>query len=714
MVPRHPKQPCDTVSHSFTPIHLNLLCERCYPRSLREFEHSFVTDAMKEETMRLQTRHYTRLAGHVSMVVMLLCGVAIAGPTIAIYTDADTYQSRDTIEVSLSAQNLGEGMSVDVYVGLLTPDGGLYTLSPYGHSGWSGNLEAWIPDIYVPPDFSMAQTPLWWFDVPCLMPPISQQGQYCFASVLTHPGTLEWVSQASLALFTVGASAVPNYYVNGETGDDSNDGSESYPWRTITHALASALSTPATIHVAPGTYAASTNGETYPLNMKSWVSLSGQGAETTVLDAEGAANHVIYSDEVSNLAIRDFTITGGSAYGTSWSENAGGGIYCRQSSLTIENNVITDNSADWGGGIHCCQCSPTIQKNKIDRNSAEDSGGAIYCFESSPAIISSSVSGNWARYGGGVFCYTSSPTIESSTLTGNSARFRGGAIASWDYSLPKIQNSTISSNSASEGGGIFCTLSWPWMEGNTIEGNSAEGGGGGICCRYNGSPTIQYNTITDNSASDGGGIFCCDNSSPTIENNKIAKNTARFNGAGIYAYWDSFPAIRGNTIMDNSTKYGDGGGIYCNESAPTIANNTIMDNSANDGGGIFCTLSWPWIETNTIMGNSAGDFGDGICARGYPYPAIKDCIIWGNGDELDGCSATYCCIEDPDEGQSNIHDDPMFVTGPFGDYYLDLDSPCIDTGSRSAEEAGLSDRTTQVDGTPDSGQVDMGFHYPLP
>ncbi len=74
--------------------------------------------------MRLQTRRYTRLAGLISMVVLLLYGVAVAGPMVTIYTDSDIYGEDDTIEVSLSAQNLGQGMSVDVYVGLLTPDGG--------------------------------------------------------------------------------------------------------------------------------------------------------------------------------------------------------------------------------------------------------------------------------------------------------------------------------------------------------------------------------------------------------------------------------------------------------------------------------------------------------------------------------------------------------------------------------------------------------------
>lgn len=119
----------------------------------------------------------------------------------------------------------------------------------------------------------------------------------------------------------------------------------------------------------------------------------------------------------------------------------------------------------------------------------------------------------------------------------------------------------------------------------------------------------------------------------------------------------------------------------------------------------------------TLIDNRAGSQGGGI--RYFDGLAI-DCIIWGNSASTDPnlfeCSdPSFSCIEDWDgAGEGNIHDDPMFVTGPLGGYYLHPDSPCIDTGSRSAQGAGLSDRTTQADGTPDTGQVDMGYHYPIP
>ncbi|HUT04613.1 MAG TPA: right-handed parallel beta-helix repeat-containing protein [bacterium] len=616
----------------------------------------------------------------------LLPMAVLAEPTITIYTDADTYQSGDTIEVSLSAENHGEGMSVDVYVGLLTPDGGLYTLSPYGQHGWSGSVEAWIPGIYVPSPFTMSRTPLFWFDLPCYMPPISDEGEYNFAVVLTCAGTMQWISDLSLAPFTVGASAASHYYVDGEAGNDSNDGSEGSPWKTITHALASALSTPATIHVAAGTYSSSTNGETFPLDMKSYVSLQGEGSESTILDAQQAAYHVIYCSYVSHLSIEQLTIAGGEAKGAEHTDKRGGGIYCSDSSPTISNNRITANTAISGGGIGCWGGWPTISGNTISGNSADSNAGGIYCDHSSPMISNNTISKNTADWAGGIYCSESSPTIACNAITANTAGGLGGAIHCWESS-PTIENNTISGNRAQHGSGIYCWHGWPTISGNTISGNSADSNAGGIYCDHS-SPMISNNTITRNSSLGvygyngyGGGILC-NYSSPTIVNNIIQANTA-ISGGGIF-YWSSTPAIVNNAILDNSA--GRGGGISCWGGSATIVNNIIKANAADRGGGMYCSGS----------------------------PTIIDCIIWGNGDDLSSCSGTYCCIEDDDAGEGNIHDDPMFVEGPLGEYYLDPDSPCIDAGSRPAEDAGLSDRTTQTDGTPDSGMVDMGYHYPLP
>ena len=161
------------------------------------------------------------------------------------------------------------------------------------------------------------------------------------------------------------------------------------------------------------------------------------------------------------------------------------------SSLVIEYNTITNNSADCGGGI-CGDGSPTITGNTITNNSAR-SGGGIRSF-GSPTITGNTITYNYADCGGGI-CSDGSPTITGNTITYNSAYWCGGGIYSWDS--PTITGNTITYNSAfcHRGGGIR-SFGSPTITGNTITYNYAYAGGG-ICS--NGSATIKYNTITDSS-----------------------------------------------------------------------------------------------------------------------------------------------------------------------------------------------------------------------
>jgi len=651
--------------------------------------------------MRIAIRVWVILA-----VFALLPMATTAQPTVAIYTDDDTYQPGDTIEVSLSAVNGGEGMSVAVYVGLILPDGDIWSCQ---YAGWSDTIEPWIPQTYIPGWFAMGRTPFWWFDLSCSMPPIEEPGDYSFAAVLTYPGTFDWVSDLSLAPFTLGASNRLHCYVDAGTGDDSNDGSFGSPWNTITRALASVEGTeanPVTIHVAAGTYSASTNGETFPLNMKSWVSLSGADAETTILDAEKEAGHVIYCRDLNSVTIRGFTITGG-LENDEWAVSNGAGIYCSDSSITIENNIITGNCASnsfWGGGsargggIYCKGSSTIIQTNVIADN-------RVWDYKEDDAYYA---------YGGGIYSSGGSTLIQDNVVSGNRARaissscfsaHGGGICCSGDAVI--IQNNIISDNSADglagEGGGI---LAWgsAIIERNSITGNYANRYGGGISCT--GSPAIWGNVLAQNSASAGGGLFCQSDCTARIEANVVCDNLAGDRGAGIYCSRHS-SSIRSNVILRNEAGY-DGSGVFIYEGSPTLQNNTIIYNS---GTGISNGYHRsPGLEGPRM--SPSNDWATGY--TGFTRPTITDCIIWANGNDLYGCSAIFSCIEDGDSGLGNIHDDPMFVPGPLGHYYLHSDSPCIDAGSQSAQDAGLSDSTTQVDGTPDTGVVDMGYHYPIP
>lgn len=463
----------------------------------------------------------------------------------------------------------------------------------------------------------------------------------------------------------------------------------------------------------------------------------------TIQDGEADYGGAIYCDGASPM-IEFCTITGNTApqkggaiyctgvscsptiYGNSIIDNlspfAGGGIDCEESSSPIiEANVISGNSARYGAGIHCTGGSnPSILNNTINANFSTytdwGGGGGISCGAGSALVRGNTVTANVGLFGGGIACYSNQSTVEDNTVSSNSALW-GGGIAVYTNSSSVIRGNTIADNYALyEGGGICSGSSSPDLTGNTISGNSADRYGGGIFTT-DGSPQVRGNAISSNSAVWGGGIACEASSATIIEDTTLTSNSAAY-GGGIFCH-GAWPTIRSNLIIGNEAS-GDGGGVSCYQDAaghsPIIFNNLIVDNLAYvEGGGVFADDSSPRMNNNTIVYNTGYGGGDGIYNYGLPGPTIFDCIIWDNASEsLHGCpNVTYSCIEGGDAGVGNIQSHPLF-DGPCECYYLKATSPCIDKGSQSAENAGMAKRTTQLDNTPDTGQVDMGYHYPIP
>jgi parallel beta-helix repeat protein len=354
---------------------------------------------------------------------------------------------------------------------------------------------------------------------------------------------------------------------------------------------------------------------------------------STIVDAD-SLGRVFYfgNEETSSSVLTGLTITGGFALAGS-----GGGIYCHNSSPTLSNNTITENSAGWtGGGIGCFwYSSPIISHNTISKNRAADSGGGIWC-------------GNY-----------SSPIVTGNTITENSARNLGGGIYCFAFSASVIENNAITLNSAPDGlgGGIACWASPSTIRENTISGNTALEGGG-IHCGAS-SPIITNNTISENTASDiGGGIFCRDFSSPGIENNLITGNSAANHGGGVYSFHYASPQMINNTISGNTAT--SGGGIFFTDHANSSITNTILwFNDAQEGPEIYVgSAAIPTelsIDYSDVQGGLASVFVDSGCT-----------IQWG---------------------YSMMESDPLFRDAAGGDYHLMArecgfgdDSPCIDGG----------------------------------
>ncbi len=259
------------------------------------------------------------------------------------------------------------------------------------------------------------------------------------------------------------------------------------------------------------------------------------------------------------------------------------------------------------------------------------------------------------------------------------------------------------------------------LEGVTInDGHDRSwGSGDGIIC-LGSSPSIRDNVLQNCSSYNKGVIYCGNGASPIIKHN-IVRDCMGLQTSAFYCENGSSPLVTENQVT----------GIYCRDgavglwawkgSSPTVINNLFFGNTFVEGSVIGMVYdSSPLLINNTIVDNEC--YGPSYAVEIYDgcSPELVNCIIWNSnaiGYQYGGSPVIrYCDIEwvDP-PGPGCIKADPLFVSGPLGDYYLrqtaagqDADSPCIDAGDPGTSSPG---GTTRTDDGPDVGHPDMGYHY---
>jgi predicted outer membrane repeat protein len=455
---------------------------------------------------------------------------------------------------------------------------------------------------------------------------------------------------------------------------------DDYP--TIQAGIDAAVDTD-TVLVQPGTYYENIN---YNGNNITVASLFLTTQDTTyisqtIIDGNESGRVVtFYNNEDSTAVLSGFKITNGQVD----DHAAGGGIACSNSSPSLQNVIISDNSAGSGGGIYCESSSPSLENVTITGNSAygtccATSGGGIYCsYNSSPSLENVTIIGNSAwESGGGIVCYyNSNPILENVTITGNSAASVGGGICCWDNSNPSLINVTITGNSADRyGGGIHCwvnsSLSFDPVERCNIFLNLA-GSSGCDLYAYD-CPTIDVivDTFTVLQPYD---YFACpiDNFSFDILNARVEQVDQDLyvspdgsnNNSGLtvddplltvsYALVKILPDST-NTLtihLSNGTYSPSVTGeifpLYCRSyvsllgedeaildadstsrvlgfygvTDATISNITITSGYALSGGGIYCDNSSPILQNVTIINN----FADGVPPAGTGFGGGICCV----------------------------------------------------------------------------------------
>ncbi|MCK4653515.1 MAG: right-handed parallel beta-helix repeat-containing protein, partial [Candidatus Cloacimonetes bacterium] len=273
-------------------------------------------------------------------------------------------------------------------------------------------------------------------------------------------------------------------------GDNSNSGlSWADPLKTIHYALsiiyADSLN-PHTIYLDSGTFSSDTNGESFPIICTSYVSFSGAGENSTIIDAN-MEESVVFCIGANEVNIEELTLTNGQAY---WD---GGGIHCENSNLNLTNLTVSNCTAGTAGGIYHTNSNSVFNNITVINNAAKHYGG-IFSHESTLSIIDSDILSNHAdETAGGIYCKNIETDIISTNIIGNFAGYIGGGMVCND-SDPELHNVLISENTAYDGGGINCRNSNPSLENVTISYNNANYCGGGICCDEDSSPVFSENS----------------------------------------------------------------------------------------------------------------------------------------------------------------------------------------------------------------------------
>jgi cysteine-rich repeat protein len=169
--------------------------------------------------------------------------------------------------------------------------------------------------------------------------------------------------------------------------------------------------------------------------------------------------HVVTAVSVQGALLDGFTVTQGNA---KWGRH-GGGVYIEDSTVTLSQLRVEDNTADInGGGIYAWDSTVTLAHSIIQGNDANYGGGVSVERESVLTVARCRFLDNQADYhGGGLRVYDhASATVTSSLFVDNQVVYNfGGAIVNWSMTDLTLINCTLYRNHANISAGAIRNLS---------------------------------------------------------------------------------------------------------------------------------------------------------------------------------------------------------------------------------------------------------------
>lgn len=299
-----------------------------------------------------------------------------------------------------------------------------------------------------------------------------------------------------------------------------------------------------------------TNGKGGTFNLESGV-ITQQQQSSATQQQQSSVSSLVYAENGSSVNMRGGYICGASGSG------AGGGIEVRyNSSLSISNGVIADNSAPSGGGVYAEGSTVKVTGGTISGNSTLE---------------------NTSGFGGGVMVVGGSIAVSGGYITNNKyAKFcgedgqggHGGAgLAANNGAHVTISGGQITGNYSEEaGGGVYVTnifqhdRAWLDIKGGIIASNvsyRSEGAG------------IRVGQMIDAM------ISGASKDSPVYITNNHCMSRFDWGGGGIFVQGDSNVAASNagrlfvyNSYISANTAGGYGGGVAVCPTGKTLVTNT--------------------------------------------------------------------------------------------------------------------------------------------
>ena len=320
-------------------------------------------------------------------------------------------------------------------------------------------------------------------------------------------------------------------------------------------------------------------------------------------------------------------------------------------------------------------------------------------------------------------------------------RVGGGAIRAY-HSTIRVKDCTFTSTNGTTGVVLFKICSGE-IDGCLFSGNEAEGAvsvdyGLGQSLSVSNTvfrnnhnsaivlPGAEHVTVKQcqfigNSGDEGGAIDAVNVTDLSVFSSRFVLNEATWGGA-IFSTAGTYARIFDSSFIRNTGE--SRGGAICSYDRIHLGNCLFSRNKTfREGGGVFIRGTGS-LKMCTLENNMSDRTAGGLYIDDDSSVSIDSSIVYFNfPDQVTNFGTLELLssdVQDAVTGVNTIDADPMFDFGILGDSCLSDGSPCIDAGQGMAHDicipvtdgtVCLDQLTTRQDSVPDSGILDMGYHY---